>query len=121
MGDSVTFRVGGRRSGKSTKLLDWLAEAMVEESAVQYSERKEVIVVSANRQHSDMLYRMAKDRHIDVLKDQFITIDEAMRGGLRGMKARVGMDESQYILQLLCNHQLEFLTATGELDETPNS
>jgi len=99
MGAGVTFRIGDRRTGKTTAILEWLKK------------NPDGIVVSANFQQARILHSRAVDEGMDVSVTQFRSSSE----NLRGLNKKVAIDEAQWLLQMLYP-TLDFATMTGNVD-----
>lgn len=114
----MRFTVTGRRMGKTQKLLDWMRAA---------PEGEHRVGVFDTPQDAMRVYRETFDEAGEPTWGeswQFVSLDEirapgAMRGVLRGRGGTVvvGMDNIDLILQSLSPFQVEFVTATGIIEE----
>lgn len=101
----MRFMITPRGAGKSTYLFRWLQESP--------KDRLRVIVYSS-QQRADMFYRIALARGMFVDKTQFVSancIDRLM--GLSNIELAV--DDVDDVLHALLRHNIDIVTATGEL------
>lgn len=114
MKPDMQFHIGGRMSGKTEKMLDWLCEA---------SEGEHRVIVSVSNQRAMRLLREARARELPVESWQFVGVEEVSErtwsGVLfgRGGHIVLGLDDLDQMLYQLVGWTIGRVSATGELVE----
>jgi hypothetical protein len=113
MSNAIEFHVGGRRSGKTDKMLRWLTDA---------PEGEWRVLVSVSEQRAMRLLREARERGLSVESWQFVGIEEVKRhtwsGVLYGRGGHIvlGLDDLDMMLYQIIGWPVGRISATGELD-----
>ena len=118
--DDRTIRTGGAaqldiappRSGKSTRMLDWLQDAPDGERRVLVS------AAARERDRMQMLARTIRGRALD--RDQFVTLAEVQAGHLAGARVVLAIDNLDLMLDVLLGHPVARASLT-ELAEDSES
>ena len=106
----ITFQIGGRQTGKTTAMLDWMQDA---------PEGDHRVLVCHTGQEAMRLLRESRERGLDLESWQFVGYDElkpgTWSGVLHGRGGRVvlGVDNLDLILGRLLGWPVERVTATG--------
>lgn len=96
----IAFHVGGRRTGKTTKIVEWLIEG-------EATETKRVIVSFSERE-AERLFTLAQDL-CDTVEDwQFITFGAS--SDLCGKNVVIGIDNLEFLLGSIFGSPVEFVT-----------
>lgn len=109
----MNFMVGGRRVGKTTRLLQWAQEA---------PEGEHRIVVSMSGQRAMELLRLARQDNLPLESWQFVGYDEVVPGTWpavlrgRGGKIVLGLDDlDTQMRSLFAGYEVGMITATGAI------
>lgn len=100
----MKFDIGDRRSGKTTRMIQWLLNG-------REGERRLLVVHSA--QEVERLQRMLKDMGIERDNIEIINVNDLRN--LRGKSVIVGVDNLELILSQLIPAPITRVTASGEL------
>lgn len=111
----IQFDIGGRQTGKTTRLLDWLEKQ---------TDGEHRVLVSHSRQRAMDLLRQARQEERVVESWQFVSVDEVLRGTsshqgvlLRGGDIVLGVDDLDLTLSTFFSFPVTRVTASAE-DET---
>jgi hypothetical protein len=104
----IEFQISGRKSGKTTLLLYWLAEA-------PEGERRVIIEPSEVMAHGAFV--RATEMGLDVKREQFISYDSLHQAFFKGSKAVVAIDNLDMLLKMMLglssDNPIARVTATG--------
>lgn len=101
----MKFDIGDRRSGKTTRMIQWLLNA-------PEGERRVIVTHSESEAHR--IRKLIKGMDIEVEQGQVISAgSQDLRG--RNPNVVLGIDNLELVLGGLIGHRVSRVTATGEL------
>lgn len=104
----IEFQISGRKSGKTTLLLYWLAQA-------PEGERRVIIEPSVVMAHDTFI--RGEEMGLKVKREQFIAYDSLHQAFFKGSKAVVGIDNLDMLLRMMLglssDNPIARVTATG--------
>ena len=110
---TTTYLIGGRRSGKTTALVEWLLEEP------ETSEDKVRVAVVANESFAKELLAHVRQEEPTFPAWRITTVEHA-KSDLRGLAGRVvlSVDNLESLLvRVLGGHPVEIVTATGDVTD----
>lgn len=97
----IEFQIGGRKTGKTTLLLEWMKD------------KPNAVYIGATIDMCNNAYERAISMGIKVDKSQFVSYHQVQHGILKGRNCVICVDNLDHVLYHIFGDNVERITATG--------